>query len=117
MLISIYLTLLLPPKFFLSPLSSSEPLFLLFFFKPLSSFLSFFLLSSLAVSCTFILLVALALLMALAVTLVAALAAASSLYCLLTLGLTPYLKALACRRLNQNLRHLFTLIMSALRQL
>ena len=96
LLISIYLTPSSPPKSSLFPLSSSKPLSPLSFSKPLSSSLSSFLLFDLAASYTFALPITLALLAALAV----ALAAASSLYCLLTLGLTPYLKALAYRRPN-----------------
>ena len=96
LLISIYLTLLLPFKSSLSPLASSEPLSPLSSSKSLFSFLSSFLLSGLVASCVFILLVVLASLVALA----AALVAAFSLYCLSTSGSTPYLKALACKHLN-----------------
>ena len=95
-LISIYLILLLLLKSSLSPLSFFKPLSPLSSFKPLSSSLSSFLLSSLAASCVFVLPITLALSAALAV----ALAVASSLYCLLTSGSIPYLKALAYRRLN-----------------
>jgi hypothetical protein len=112
-LISIYLTLLLPLKFSLSPLSSSKPLSPSSFFKPLFSFLSSFSLFSLVASYTFILPITLAL----SAALTAALAVASSLYCLLTSESTLYLKALAYRHPNQDLRHLFTSIISALKQL
>ena len=56
---------------------------------------------------------------ALAAALVAALALAlaSSLYKLLTLGLTPCLKALASGRLYQDFKHLFALMILALRRL
>ena len=96
LLISIYLTPSLPPKFSLSPLSSSKPLSPSSSFEPLSSSLSSFLLSGLAASYTFALPITLALLAAL----IAVLAAASSLYCLLISGSTPYLKALAYGYLN-----------------
>ena len=46
-----------------------------------------------------------------------ALVLVSSLYKLLMLRLTPYLKALASRRPYQDFKHLFTLIISALRRL
>ena len=95
--ISIYLTPSLP-KSSLSPLFS---------FKPSSSSLSSFLSASLAASCVFALPVVLALAAALAAAALAAaalaavaLAVTSSLYYLLTSGLTPSLKALAYRRLN-----------------
>ena len=110
LLISIYLTLLLP-KSSLSSLSSSGPLSPLSSFEPLSSFLFSFLSSGLAASSIFILPVVLALSAALA----AALAVAFFLYCLSTSGSTPCLKALAYKYLNQDLRHLFTLMILALR--
>jgi len=52
---------------------------------------------------------------ALATALVAALAAISSLYRLSTSRSMPYLKAFGFRHLYQDFKHLFTLIMSALR--